>query len=261
MHKIFLLAILVTLFTACNQERQTNRVIYDETKSDTLTMNNVLEDTTKVLVAGMPVCLDSTDVLIHPIGWVSIYKEAYGNKLIDGSVSIDYPRIGKSKMAESNYSFEVQSNNKDYLYGEMVNLIFEDVPTGTQRILTDKVMIIISAKYLKDVAKKIDKHYMLYSARDKDYNRDGKLDYEDMTAYYMSNLDGTNFTKITQDYHYFDTSELLLKNSKYYFRTLEDVNKDGIFNKKDKYHYYYIDLKKGDFTPIEYFPLELMNVE
>lgn len=252
MHKIFLLAILVALFTACNQERQTNRVIYDETKSDTLTMNNVLEDTTKVLVAGMPVYLDSTDVLIHPIGWVNMYSVNYDFRMKSSLTK---------KVEDSGYSFRAQTNNLDYLSGEMVNLIFEDLPTGTQRILTDKVMIIISAKYLKDVAKKIDKHYMLYSARDKDYNRDGKLDYQDMTAYYMSNLDGTNFTKITQDYHYFDTSELLLKNSKYYFRTLEDVNKDGIFNKKDKYHYYYIDLKKGDFTPIEYFPLELMNVE
>lgn len=252
MHKIFLLAILVALFTACNQERQTNRVIYDETKSDTLTMNNVLEDTTKVLVAGMPVYLDSTDVLIHPIGWVNMYSVNYDFRMKSSLTK---------KVEDSGYSFRAQTNNLDYLSGEMVNLIFEDLPTGTQRILTDKVMIIISAKYLKDVAKKIDKHYMLYSARDKDYNRDGKLDYQDMTAYYMSNLDGTNFTKITQDYHYFDTSELLLKNSKYYFRTLEDVNKDGIFNKKDKYHYYYIDLKKGDFTPIEYFPLELMKVE
>lgn len=250
--------VLIFLLQSCNKV-QTPQVVYDGTRSDTLTIDNLLEDTTKVLVTAMPVYLDSTDVLIHPIGWDDIYMK---NKMgySSGSVTID-SKLGRSKMVESDYGFEVNSNERDYIYGNMVNLIFENIETGQQHILTDKVLVVREVKYLRELAKKTDKHYLLYTVYDKDYNRDGKLDVEDMIAYYMSNLDGTNFTKITQDYHYLDISKLILRNGRYYFRTLEDVNKDGKFNKRDKYHYYYIDLKKGDFTPVEYFPIELMNVE
>lgn len=141
----------------------------------------------------------------------------------------------------------------------MVNLIFEDAATGELRKLTDKAVVITSVTYLRDVVKRTNRHCLLYTVYDRDYNRDGRLDYRDLSACYMSDLDGTNFTKITQDYHYLESSQLVEQNSKYYFRTIEDVNKDGIYNKKDKYHYYYIDLKNGDFAPVEYFPLDLLE--
>lgn len=259
MKKLILTITAVSLLIACG-DKKTPQVIYDENVSDTLTMENVLEDTTKVLVTGMPIYLDSVGVsqLIHPIGWDDVYVEKnYGR--IGGSVG--YSGFGKSKMEESEYGFRVQTDGRDYISGQMVNLIFENLENGKQRILTDRVLVIHNVSYLRDLAKKSNRHYLLYTVCDKDYNRDGKLDYNDMSAYYMSNIDGTNFTKITQDYHYFDVSKLVLQNNKYYFRTLEDVNKDGVFNKKDKYHYYYINLMDGDFTPVEYFPLTLMNVQ
>lgn len=261
MKKLIFTIIIVAIFAACN-DTKTPQVIYNDDVSDTLTINNVLEDTTKVLVVGMPIYLDSTGVeqLIHPIGWDDIYKPKHNGRL-GGSVGVDYPNFSKSKVEESNYSFSVNSNSKDYISGEMVNLIFENLETGKQKILTDRVLVINHVAYLKNLAAKIGKHYLLYTVYDKDYNRDGKLNYMDMPAYYMSNLDGSSFTKITKDYHYFDVSKLLLTNEKYYFRTLEDVNKDGLFNKKDKYHYYYIDLINGDFTPVEYFPLDLMPMK
>lgn len=262
MRKIFILSVILTLLVASCDNTGTSQVIYDDTISDTLTMNTILEDTTKVLMAAMPVHFDSTEVLVHPIGWVdiyAIYKKPYS---IDMAESVERGSISKTtKMKDSNYSFSVYSNNQDYISGQMVNLIFEDVATGEKRKLTDKVMMIYSMSYLKNVWRNTGKQYALYSVVDKDYNRDGKLDGLDMSSYYMSNLDGTNFTKITEDYHYFDTDQLILKNNKYYFRTLEDVNKDGVFNKKDKYHYYYIDLSQGDFKAIEYFPLEFIAAE
>lgn len=260
MRKLFsFLAVSTFLFISCDDTRRP-QVVYDETISDTLTVENMLEDTTKVLVAGMPIYLDSTEVLIHPIGWVDMYVEKY-NSLVGGSLNIGYPELGKSKMKDSNYSFAVHSNDKDYISGQMVNLIFEDVETGAKHKLTDRVMKILTVSYLRNVWRNTGKQYLLYSVIDKDYNRDGKLDGLDMTSYYMSNLDGTKFTKITEDYHYFDTDQLILKNNRYYFRTLEDVNKDGVFNKKDKYHYYYLDLAHDGLSPVEYFPLELLDIQ
>lgn len=262
MRKIFTLSVILTLLFASCDNTRTPQVVYDDTISDTLTMNTMLEDTTKVLMAGLPVHFDSTEVLIHPIGWVDIYTAYKKPFSIDMAESVESGRISKTtKMKDSNYSFSVYTNNQDYIAGQMVNLIFEDAKTGEQRKLTDKVILIQTVSYLKNIWRNIGKQYVLYAVIDKDYNRDGKLDGLDMTSYYMSNLDGTNFTKITKDYHYFDTDQLILKNNKYYFRTLEDVNQDGVFNKKDKYHYYYIDLSKDGFKPVEYFPLELVTLE
>lgn len=260
MKKLIITLIFVSILLVSCFEGKTPQVVYDDSVSDVLTIENVLEDTTKVLVAGMPVYLDSTNMLIHPIGWDNIYVDKTDRYGISGSVDINI-KSPREKMMESTSSFGVDSNNKDYIYGSMVNLIFEDLENGTQKILTDKVMVIKRVAYLKDLAKDINKHYLFYTVHDKDYNRDGQLDYQDMSAFYMSNLDGNNFTKITQDYHFFDTSKLLFQNGKYYFRTIEDVNKDGEFNKKDKFHYYYIDLKNGNLNPVEYFPLELMNIK
>lgn len=252
MRKIFTLSAILTLLLASCNDARTPQVVYDDTISDTLTIESVLEDTTKILVAGMPIHLDSTEVLIHPIGWEDIFLiDKYGS------------RLGSLKKAErvSSSSQYLSTDGSNYISGSMINLIFEDIKSGEKRKLTERVLVIHDVRYLRDVAQKTDKHYLLYSVIDKDYNRDGKLDGLDMTSYYMSNLDGTNFTKITKDYHYFDTDQLILKNNKYYFRTLEDVNQDGAFNKKDKYHYYYIDLSKDGFKPVEYFPLELISVE
>lgn len=256
MNKLFLLSTLLLLMIACNNSKEP-QVVYDSSNPDSLTIENVLEDTTKVLVTGMPIYLDSTDILIHPIGWENIYL-ANKSRSLDITVSID-SRISKKNGTESDHSYSVYSNNKDYISGEMVNLIFENPESGEQRILTDKVMSIYHISYLKDLAKEINQHYLLYRVYDKDYNRDGKLNKEDMSAYYISTLEGTLFTKITKDYHYLDTYKLILKNGKFYFRTIEDINKDGNFNKKDIYHYYYVDLIKGDLTPIEYFPLKFIK--
>lgn len=262
MRKLFsFLAVSTFLFISCDDTRRP-QVVYDETISDTLTVENMLEDTTKVLVAGMPIYLDSTDVLIHPIGWediLSTYKSRFGTDFTSSEyINNKVTRGGK---IDSFSSFSVHSNDKDYISGQMVNLIFEDVETGAKHKLTDRVMKILTVSYLRNVWRNTGKQYLLYSVIDKDYNRDGKLDGLDMTSYYMSNLDGTNFTKITEDYHYFDTDQLILKNNRYYFRTLEDVNKDGVFNKKDKYHYYYLDLAHDGFSPVEYFPLELLDIQ
>lgn len=250
------ITLLIITATSCNNTTQP-KVIYDDTHSDTLNMQEMLQDTSKILVAGMPILLDSTNVLIHPIGWDDIYVN-HNRKFESDSRLID--KMSNSKQIESYESYSAYTNEKDFIRGKMINLIFEDLKTQNQRKLTDKALVITNITYLKDIAKQIDKHYLLYTIYDKDYNRDGKLDGYDMAAYYMSNLDGTNFTKITQDYHYLDVTTLILTNSKYYFRTIEDVNKDGEFNKKDQYHYYYVDLLSNSLEPIEYYPLKTINI-
>lgn len=247
---VFTLTFAIAILLVACDDMQTPRVRYADGITDSLTVEKMLEDTTKILMASMPIHFDSTEVLIHPIGWEDVYLvDSYG-------MSVD--RLKKTDRVSSS-SQHISFNNRNFISGSMVNLIFEDATTGEFRKLTDKAVVITSVTYLRDVVKRTNRHCLLYTVYDRDYNRDGRLDYRDLSACYMSNLDGTNFTKITQDYHYLESSQLVEQSSKYYFRTIEDVNKDGIYNKKDKYHYYYVDLKNGDFTPVEYFPLELLE--
>ena len=131
MNKLSIALGFVFLLLISCEEKKNPQVIYDDTVSDVLTMDNVLEDTTKVLVTGLPVYLDSTDVLIHPIGWDNIYadgKSRYSSYI--GSEGSDM----KGRSDYSAVGYGVQSNNTDYIAGEMVNMIFENVNTGDQHL-------------------------------------------------------------------------------------------------------------------------------
>lgn len=47
--------------------------------------------------------------------------------------------------------------------------------------------------------------------------------------------------------------------SKIYFRTLEDKNKDGELNNNDKFHYYFIDFSTTPYSVTEYNPLKVFE--
>jgi hypothetical protein len=126
-------------------------------------------------------------------------------------------------------------------------------------LLTKNVISITSTQFLREIYKKTHLQYMLYSVIDRDLNKDGRMDYLDITSLYISNLDGTVFTKLTGQYHNYVDGKLIIQELKYYYRTIEDINKDGIFNKVDKYHYYYIDFACNPYKIVEYFPLKLIT--
>jgi hypothetical protein len=41
-----------------------------------------------------------------------------------------------------------------------------------------------------------------------------------------------------------------------YFRTIEDINKNGAFDKDDKVHYQYLDLLSKELKVMEYKPVD-----
>jgi len=245
-----LTSILMIVLTLLSCGKQQPKIDYNsQNQSDSLTMDNIAADTSKILIAELPVYFDSTDYLIHPIGLINL-NESEGKRFLEiGSYSgSDY----------SNSGFSVDSYSEDFFSGNIANLVFEDLKTHNQILLTDKVLNITDVQYLRDLSKKINRHYILYSVIDKDMNFDKNLDYQDITSLYISKIDGTNFKKITNNFHQYIGGKMIIQDLKFYFRTIEDIDKDGNFTKVDKYHYFYIDFANDDYILIEYNPFKLI---
>jgi hypothetical protein len=237
---------IVLILSSCGKRQP--RIDYNNPNiTDSLTMDSLVADTSKVLIAELPVYFDSTDFLIHPVGLVSLNETDDKRILkIDSYSGSDY----------SNSGFSVNTYKDDYFSGNITNLVFEDLKTHNQTLLTDKVLNITHVQYLRDLSKKIKRHYILYTVIDKDMNNDKRLDYQDINSLYISKIDGSNFKKVTENFHEYNSGKLIIQDLKYYFRTIEDIDKDGDFTKVDKYHYYYIDFANDDYRIIEYNPLK-----
>ena len=102
---------------------------------------------------------------------------------------------------------------------------------------------------------KTNNQIMVYTMVDMDTNKDGKLDISDIKALYLSEISGERFTKISSDFQELIDWKLIGSNNRLYYRTVEDTNKNGEFDKKDVVNYYYIDLSKKEWKIIGYEPV------
>ncbi len=251
MRNLLYVFVIAVFFSSCFKKHP--KIDYNnQNKKDSLTMNNIVNDTSKVLIAELPVYFDSTDYMMHPLELENINNKNNKRILNIGSSSI-------SDFSGSSSNVYVESYNSDYISGNIINIVFENIKTKEQRLLTNKVINITSSQFLRELYKKTNQQYMLYTVIDNDLNNDGRMDYQDIGSLYISRLDGTEFTKLTKLYHDYIGGKLILKESKYYYRTIEDINKDGLFNKADKIHYYYIDFSVNPYKVEEYFPLRLIT--
>ncbi len=209
----------------------------------------MVNDTTKAIIARLPLIFDSTSYIIHPIEIVNAENRS-DRKF--SFASSDY--TSRSDYWSGDYG---NYRDGDYIYGNFINLLFEDLNTGKQELLTSKGIRITMVQFLRPLLSKLpESKYLLYWVYDKDSNHDGELNNGDITALYMSDINGHNFKKLTNDTEDYKDGSLLIQNTRYYFRTIEDTNKDGFFNTGDTYHYYFVDLSKPNLVPEEYFPLE-----
>jgi hypothetical protein len=94
---------------------------------------------------------------------------------------------------------------------------------------------------------------LMYILADADTNQDGVIDSNDIKSLYTSTELGKNFTKISTDLQELVDWKHIESTNKIYFRTIEDANKNGEFDKKDKIHYHFLNLKDNKVS--EYFPL------
>lgn len=230
------------LIFSCAQNK--GKINHEQPIDTTAILDDRLKDSTKVLVSDLPIQFDSTEVLLFAIGLVDLQER--GGLIKGGSGSY------------SSSDFSSGYFNSDDLSGDFINIVFQN-KDGSERALTDTKMRIRRVNFLREIFKLTKNAYLIYSVSDRDTNGDKKFDYQDLEALYISNLDGTAFKKLTKELHELYDWNLVKGQRKLYFRTLEDKNKDGLLNNKDKFHYYYIDFSKEGYSTTEYNPVKVLE--
>ena len=236
MKKNVVILLLLILVASCTTE-QKPRIVYNENgKPEALA-----QDTSAILMADLPILIDSTDMLVHPIGALQFYEsrsKIFGSYSGKGSTSFSVSNYG-------NYTFS----------GNLTNLKFEHIGSDKLIALTGKNIRINSARFLHDLYRKTRTKLFFYQIIDSDSNKDGRLDNNDIEAIYFSHIDGSNFRKLTADNHELIDCKTIDAINRMYCKTIEDTNKDGVFDKNDQVHYYYISLVDPSLTPIRYSPI------
>lgn len=228
----------VLLIVSCQKEVEKPKVIYDNSSKNTVAPKL---DSSKVEIADLPVVMEGTEYLIHPIGDLRIYER--GTKSKYGSSAVN------------DVSFTISNVAQYEITGFLQNLKFQKINSDSIHSLTDKPILIETATYLKTVSDRIKKQILVYTMVDADTNRDGKLDTNDINTLYLSTISGERFTKVATDLEELIDWNLIEASNRLYFRTIEDTNKNGQFDQKDVLHYNYIDLNKNDWKVIRYSPI------
>ena len=131
---------------------------------------------------------------------------------------------------------------------------FQHIDSTQVKPLTNQKIQIQSATFLNTLAAKTKKQIMVYTLVDADTNKDGKMNQNDIRSLYLSTTSGTKFTKISSDFQEVIDWNIIEKTSRLYFRSIEDVNKNGAFDKNDKVHYHYVNLLANDWKVEMYTP-------
>lgn len=225
---------------SCREEQEKPKVRYEQERP-VRKADGGAPDSTEIKVADLPVLMEGTKYLIHPIGDIRIYenKKVYGSSSANDAISY----------AISNYSqFEIT--------GYFENLKFQHIDSTNVYPLTDKEVQIQTATLLNPVAGRARKQLLVYTLVDADTNRDGRVDQNDIRSLYISDISGKNFIKISKDMQELIDWNVIAAQNKLYFRTIEDINKNGAFDKNDGVHYHFADLASADLAVTEYNPVE-----
>ncbi|HEY4617123.1 MAG TPA: hypothetical protein VIH09_02905 [Flavobacterium sp.] len=235
---IALLGMTMLLLASCKEEMEKPKVIYDATNK-----GKGIEkmDSTQVAISDLPIQMEGTNYLIHPIADLRVYER--GTKARYGSSSV------------IDLSFTISNYGENEITGYLQNLKFQRTDSDSIHALTNKPALILTATYLKSVSDKAKKQVMAYTMFDMDTNRDGKLDTSDIKSLYLSNISGKKFTKISADFQELIDWNLIESKNRLYFRTVEDTNKNGQFDKNDVVHYNYVDLSIDEWKVSSYEPI------
>lgn len=198
-------------------------------------------DTTQIAIADLPIQMQGTNYLIFPVGDLNIYGG--GSKSNYESSSVNDVR------------FRISNYSENEITGYLRNFKFQEIGSDSIKSLTDKTVLIQTATYLKTVSDKSKQQIMVYTLSDMDTNKDGKLDSNDIKSLYISEISGNRFTKITSDFQELIDWNLIESKNRLYFRTIEDTNKNGEFDKNDIVHYHFLDLTSKDWKVLDYNPI------
>jgi hypothetical protein len=231
---IYISIIFATTLVCCKKEEADKpKVIYDTAKSK----QAAPVDTTQIEVADLPIHMEGTNFLIHPIG------------VISGSGK------GIKSSSDTDQSFTVSNYGEYQITGYLKNLKFQEIGKDSLYALTDKQVLIETATYLKTFADKSKQQFIVYSLADMDTNKDGKLDGNDIKSLYISTVSGQKFTKLSEDFQELIDWKIIESKNVLYFRTIEDTNKNGEFDAEDNLQYHLVNLLDKDWKVSAYKPI------
>ena len=234
-HVLYITLVFIGLFVSCKKEETEKPKVTYETTSKVKPI--VAVDTNQIEVADLPINMEGTNFLIHPIGVMS------GN------------RKGIKSSYNSEDSFTVSNYGEYQITGYLKNLKFQEIGKDTIYALTDKQILIETATYLKSFADKSRQQLLVYSLADMDTNKDGKLDNSDIKSLYISTLSGQKFTKLSVDFQELIDWKIIESKNLLYFRTIEDTNKNGEFDAKDCVQYQFVNLLDKEWKVTTYKPI------
>ena len=234
----YILGLAILFLVSCKKEQTTPKVTYEDSKSKLETSAKI--DSSSIKIADLPVLMEGTKYLIHPIGDVRVYD--------------DYKSVyGSSKTNQVSYA--ISNYNRFELTGYFTNLKFQNIDSTEVRTLTTDRIQIQSVTFLNTFAEKTKKQILVYSFVDNDTNKDGNVNQNDIKSLALSNIDGSNFTKLSEDFSEIMDWNIIEAKNRLYFRCIEDINKNGAFDKNDKVHYHYVNLLDKDWKVEEYKPI------
>ncbi|GEC71857.1 hypothetical protein FFL01_13960 [Flavobacterium flevense] len=234
---IALMNIAVLLLVSCKKEVEKPKVIYNSTNDKSVAK----VDSSQISIADLPIQMEGTHYLIHPVGDLRVYER--GTKARYGSSSV------------IDLSFTISNLGDEEVTGYLQNLKFQKIDSDSIKALTDKPALILTATYLKGIADKTNNQILVYTMYDLDTNRDGKLDTSDIKALYLSDISGERFIKISANFEELIDWSLIESKNRLYYRTVEDTNKNGQFDKNDVVHYNYINLLDANWEAKSYDPI------
>ncbi len=227
---------LLALMASCKDEApKMPKVSYDASKEKVITK----VDSSQIEIADLPVQMRGTNYLIHPVGDLNVYegrtKSSYGS-------------------TNSDRSFTISNTSEFEITGYLRNLKFQQVSSDSIKALTDKPILIQTATYIR-LYGKAKQQLMVYTMADSDTNKDGKIDTSDIKTLYISDVSGTRLTKFSTDFQELIDWNFIDSNNRLYFRTIEDTNKNGQFDKNDVVHYNFVDLANKEWKVAMYNPI------
>jgi uncharacterized protein YxjI len=240
MKNLLTILLIVLVLSSCKKEVETPKVSYENNQKSKVTQTT--EDTTTVEVADLPIQFAGTNVLIYPVG--KLQANSKRSKL--ASFDADDSAIN---------NFKVSNNNDNEIAGFLSNLKFQTIGKDSISALSNKKLFIQTVTYLKNFAAKSKLQLLVYTLEDEDTNQDGTIDDDDINTLYISDIYGKNFIKISKNLEELIDWNIIEATNKLYFRTIEDTNKNGKFDKNDIIHYNVLDLLAKNFEAKNYNPL------
>ncbi|MCF6352779.1 MAG: hypothetical protein L3J06_07200, partial [Cyclobacteriaceae bacterium] len=206
---LFILLVIIAL--ACTNADKP-KVVYTQNSTE----KGLIVDTAAITMANLPIHFDSTNYLLFVVGKTHSYER--DSKTYIGSGS------------SGSKSFSVGYFDGESVRGDMDNLKFQHIDSIHIRTLTTEQIKIRSFYFVHAIT-----NVILLEIIDKDTNQDHQLTSEDVASLYIATPSGTKFIKLSPNGHQLLDWELVSAANRVYFRTIEDVDRNGTFDKKDTF--------------------------